>query len=267
MPGGPAGPAPPAGGGHSAGGGHPAGDAAAPQDGPPAGGGWLTLLAVTLTIGTGTLDVAGFARLGGVFSSVMTGNLVVCGFAIGTAAFAQLLTGVTAIGGYAAGVLAGTRLTSRFRGGREAAAGGARWRCPRGVIVALGAELAVLAVFATGWVVAGVRPAAGPLHALLALAAGAMGLQSAAMRGLGGGHRVSTTYLTGTLTGVVAALITVGRPQGARLRDLSVLAAVPVGAAGGALVLAYAPAALPAIPLATVLTAVTVATLLHRSGS
>ncbi|MET8992152.1 YoaK family protein [Nonomuraea wenchangensis] len=220
------------------------------------------MLAVTLTVGTGTLDVAGFARLGGVFSSVMTGNLVVCGFAIGTAAFAQLLTGATAIGGYVAGVLAGTRLTSRFRSRREAAAG-PRWRCPRGVIAALAAELAVLAVFAAGWVVAGARPAPVPLHGLLALAAGAMGLQSAAMRGLGGGHKVSTTYLTGTLTGVVAALITVGGPQRARLRDLTVLAAVPVGGAGGALVLAYAPAVLPAIPLATVLTAVTVATLLR----
>ncbi|MGA5760623.1 YoaK family protein [Nonomuraea bangladeshensis] len=230
---------------------------------PPAeGGGRLAVLAVTLTVGTGALDVAGFARLGGVFSSVMTGNLVVCGFAIGTAAFAQLLTGVTAIGGYVAGVLGGTRITSRFRSRRDAAAE-AGWRCPRGVIAALAAELAVLAVFAAGWVAAGPRPAAVPLHGLLALAAVAMGLQSAAMRGLGGGHPVSTTYLTGTLTGVVAALITVGRPQGARLRDLTVLTAVPVGAAGGALVLAYAPALLPAIPLATVLTAVTVATLLH----
>ncbi|MEU4514907.1 DUF1275 family protein [Nonomuraea wenchangensis] len=235
---------------------------------PPPGGGRLTVLAVTLTVGTGALDVAGFARLGGVFSSVMTGNLVVCGFALGTAAFAQLLTGVTAIGGYVAGVLAGTRLTSRFKGRGEAA--GAGWRCPRGVIAALAAELAVLAVFAAGWVASGAVPAAGPLHGLLVLAAGAMGLQSAAMRGLGGGHPVSTTYLTGTLTGVVAALITVGRPQGARLRDLTVLTAVPVGGAGGALVLAHAPAVLPAIPLATVLTAVAVATLLNRrpaSGS
>ncbi|QYC42402.1 hypothetical protein Nocox_23995 [Nonomuraea coxensis DSM 45129] len=268
MPGSPAGPAPPPGDDH------PAGDAArqrdpraggpAPHEGAPAdGGGWLTGLAVTLTVGTGTLDVASFARLGGVFSSVMTGNLVVSGFAIGTAAFAQLLTSVTAIAGYVAGVLTGTRLASRFRTGREAA-GGAGWRCPLGVIAALAAELVVLAVFAAGWSATGARPAAGPLHGLLALAAGAMGLQSSAMRALGAGRAVSTTYLTGTLTGVVAALITVGRPEGARLRDLTVLTAVPVGAAGGALVIAHAPAVLPVIPLVTVLTAVTVAAVLRR---
>ncbi|MCK2215767.1 DUF1275 domain-containing protein [Actinomadura sp. ATCC 31491] len=206
----------------------------------------LTTLAVVLTLGTGALDVAALARLGGVFSSVMTGNLVVTGLAAGTAAPGQLATAATALAGYVTGVLTGTLLTGRVPLKPKGA---------RGVLVALAAELVVLAAFAAGWEAAGGRPAGGALHVLLALASGAMGVQSAAVRALAGHGAVSTTYLTGTLTGVVAALVTLGRPRGARARDLAVLAAVVAGAGGGALLIAYAPAALPAVPLTAVLAA------------
>jgi len=63
---------------------------------------------------------------------------------------------------------------------------------------------------------------------LVAVAAGAMGLQSATVR-VATGNGLSTTYLTGTLTGVAMAVV-----DGRRLRDeregLSVLGAALLGA-------------------------------------
>ncbi|MBF8185763.1 DUF1275 domain-containing protein [Nonomuraea sp. K274] len=216
----------------------------------------LTALAVVLTVGTGAVDVASFAVLGGVFSSVMTGNLVVLGFAVGTAAVAQVLSTATAVIGYALGVAAGALITGRSR------PAGPVW--PPRVTVTLGTELLVLLVFATGWELTGARPTGAPLYVLLALAAMAMGLQSAAMRGLGGQEAVSTTYLTGTLTGVISALLTPTRLGRSHLRGMAILAAVAAGAASGALVITHVPAALPALPLATVAVVVTAATVHHR---
>jgi uncharacterized membrane protein YoaK (UPF0700 family) len=172
----------------------------------------------------------------------MTGNLVVSGYAIGTADLAHLLTTVTAVIGYVLGVAAGTGVAGRG-----------------GMIAVLGAELLALVAFAVGWEVTGGRPSAVALHVLLVLTAMAMGLQSAAMRALGGRRVVSTTYLTGTLTGVIAALLTSGGLAGAMVRDIAILTAVVVGAAAGTLVVTLVPAALPAIPLVTVLAALTMA--------
>ncbi|TXK33984.1 YoaK family protein [Nonomuraea sp. C10] len=202
----------------------------------------LTAMAVVLTVGTGAVDAASFIRLGGVFSSVMTGNLVVSGYAIGTGDLGHLLTTVTAVIGYVLGVAAGTGVAGRG-----------------GMIAVLGAELLALVAFAVGWEVTGGRPSAVALHVLLVLTAMAMGLQSAAMRALGGRRVVSTTYLTGTLTGVIAALLTSGGLAGAMVRDIAILTAVVVGAAAGTLVVTLVPAALPAIPLVTVLAALTMA--------
>jgi uncharacterized membrane protein YoaK (UPF0700 family) len=74
-----------------------------------------------------------------------------------------------------------------------------------------------------------------------------MGTQSAAARGLSA--RISTTYLTGTLTTVVAALVAPGSRR-VEWREATQLLALSGGAALGAVLLVTVPAALPAIPLA-----------------
>jgi uncharacterized membrane protein YoaK (UPF0700 family) len=82
--------------------------------------------------------------------------------------------------------------------------------------------------------------------------AGAMGIQSAAVRQLGG---MSTTYLTGTLTAVVAELVTRDRQPGL-VRSAGVLTAIVAGAVIGGLVAGHAPGWLPAViltPLAAVI--------------
>ena len=61
---------------------------------------------------------------------------------------------------------------------------------------------------------------------LLANAGIAMGIQAATIRQLG---EISTTYLTGTLTGVISALVTGRKPEGLE-RSLGIFAAVIVGA-------------------------------------
>jgi uncharacterized membrane protein YoaK (UPF0700 family) len=201
----------------------------------------ITVLAVTLTLAAGATDVASFTRLGDVFASVMTGNLVLLGLAVGRSA-ALATHAVVAFGGYMVGVAAGARLVPASQ------AHGGPWH--RALPTALLVELVLLVGFAVGWELTDAAPHGAAQLVLLALAATAMGTQSAAARGFGA--RVSTTYLTGTLTGVVAAWVTPGRRATMEWREASLLMAVAVGAAAGGLVIANAAAGLPAIPLTAV---------------
>ena len=199
----------------------------------------VTVLAVLLTIGTGATDVASFTRLGDVFTSVMTGNLVLLGLAIGELSGALATHAVIAFAGYMAGVAIGARLVAAGQ------APGGPWH--RALPAALLVELVLLAGFTVGWELTSGAPGGAAQLVLLAVAAAAMGTQSAAARGFGGS--VSTTYLTGTLTTVVAAWVTPGRSVTMHRREVLLLVALAVGAALGGVVIANAPAALPAIPL------------------
>jgi uncharacterized membrane protein YoaK (UPF0700 family) len=204
------------------------------------------LFAVALTVGTGATNVAAFTRLGGVFASVMTGNLVLLGLAAEQLSGTLATRTVIAFAGYVAGVTAGARLVP--------AGPTPRWGMHRAA-AALLVELVLLAGFAAGWELTGTTPHGGSQMALLAAAAAAMGTQSAAARALS--SRVSTTYLTGTLTTVVAALVNPGSRR-VEWREAAQLLALAGGAAAGGLVLAAAPAALPAIPIAAVLIVISV---------
>lgn len=181
--------------------------------------------------------MAAYTRLGGVFSSVMTGNLTLMGLAAATTSRDLAAHIGVAIGGYICGVaLAGQlgRLPRRRR---------ALW--PASATGALALELLAYLGIAAGWELSRGDPTGSIQFELLAVATIAMGLQAAAMRELG--VPLSTTYLTGTLTGAVAALASGKRGQGLRL-GLGVLGAHVLGAAtGGGLILA-APALLPALP-------------------
>ncbi|HTW10413.1 MAG TPA: YoaK family protein [Acidimicrobiales bacterium] len=178
---------------------------------------------VALTVATGTLDVSAFLRLGGVFASVMTSNLVFVALA---AVHAE-----AALGRHCA-----TALVSYVMG---AGAGSAAAR-PSGKVNRLGArrlsllftaEAGLLAVYAIWWVAAGARPQGWSQTSLLGAATFAMGLQSAAARDLGQPD-AGTTYLTGTLTGLVAAVVTGRRPAvGAVISLFGLLAGAAMGAA------------------------------------
>jgi uncharacterized membrane protein YoaK (UPF0700 family) len=194
-------------------------------------------LVVLLTLTTGAVDAASFLGLGKVFSSVITGNLVLLGIAAGTGVDALALRSGVALLGYAAGVLLGAPIAAR-RGGNDAT-----W--PRSVTVTLAVEVLVLLAFSAGWEVTGGHPAGGAQLPLVVLLAAAMGMQGAAVRQLG---QMSSTYMTSTLTGVLAALATRTKVDGLP-RSVGVLTAIVVGAFAGGIIVKQAPGWLPALVL------------------
>jgi uncharacterized membrane protein YoaK (UPF0700 family) len=203
-------------------------------------------LLVVLTLTTGAVDASCFLHLGNVFSSVITGNLVLLGVAAATTSSSLAIHSGTALVGYSVGVLIGAPIATRRPSGGET------W--PLSVTVTLVAEFCVLAGFSAGWELTGGSPGGTARLLLIAALAVAMGIQSAAVRELGG---MSTTYLTGTLTAVISELATRDRAPG-WASSLAVLAAIVSGAVAGGLVAEHAPAWLPAViltPLAVVLIA------------
>ena len=200
------------------------------------------LLVVLLTLTTGAVDVTSFLALGNVFSSVVTGDMVLLGAAAGTGRPELAVHSGVALAGYLAGVAAGAPLAARRQRG-TATYGTGTW--PPGVTVTLVAELVILAAFSVGWELAGTQPSGSGQLALVAVLAAAMGLQAAAVRRLG---QMSTTYLTSTLTAVVAGLVTGSKPDG-MARSVGVLATLIVGAIAASILLEQARAWLPLVIL------------------
>lgn len=198
-------------------------------------------LAVALSVAAGATDATSFVRLGETFASVMTGNLTLLGLAAARASASLAAHIVVALAGYIVGAAIGARLT------RHRSATTEIW--PSRVTAVLFIELAAFAGFALGWELSHSRPAGGTQFALLALATLAMGLQAAAMERLG--TPLSTTYLTGTLTGAVTSLVSGGGVRHNRA-SLEVLLAHAAGAAAAGGLILLAPAAVPALPLAAV---------------
>lgn len=217
------------------------------------------VLLVALTLTTGAVDGTAFLMLGKVFSSVITGNLVLLGVAAGNQAGSPALHAGIALAGYCAGVAVGAPIAAHdwrlpwFPAGVS----GAAW--PVAVTVTLLAELSLLIAFCVTWeLTPGARRGTGAVQlALLVLLSAAMGMQSAAVRRLG---QMSTTYLTSTLTGLVAGLATRRLPPGAG-RSAGVLVALVAGALLAAVLIGHAPAVIPLIVLtpAVVVTGIAVA--------
>jgi uncharacterized membrane protein YoaK (UPF0700 family) len=194
------------------------------------------VLVVVLTVVTGATDAIGFTRLGGVFTSVMTGNMVLLGVSVGRSEGSLAMHAGLALGGYVVGTWVGARVAGRPV--REQPV----W--PRPITSALGVQLAVFAIFGVWWEVTGGHPSPEATYALIAVNAVALGIQSGAVMRFGV-PGLSTTYLTGTLTHLVASL---NRRQPPRL-SIAVLLALFAGAALGAVVAIQVPRYAPAIPL------------------
>ena len=224
----------------------------------------LTVIAVALTFTSGAMDVASFTRLGTVFTSVMTGNIVLWGLAVARGSLTLASHTAVAIAGYIAGVAGGSRIAVGARGAADADGGGkvgdsqaGGW--PAHVTWALLTELTLLGGFAVGWEITGARPGGWVQFCLLAVAAAGMGVQSSAVKTMGL-TEVSTTYLTGTLTGLVSSLVSPGPRAKDRWRRLGVLLGLAAGASLTGLLVATAPDGVPALPLAALITCVVLAT-------
>jgi len=211
-------------------------------------------LLLTLTAATGSVDAVSYLGLGRVFTANMTGNLVLLGIAIGQGQLAGSFRAVIAFAGFVIGVLVGVRVTTRAEVAMV-------W--PRSASLALLAELGLLLGLVAGWEIAGARPAPAALDILIALSAGAMGMQTAAARRLGV-LGVTTTFVTGMLTGLIAALVMAGAGRSQLALWAATLAGLVIGAAVGAAVFTVWRPGAPLVALLLVASVLGAATWLTR---
>jgi uncharacterized membrane protein YoaK (UPF0700 family) len=115
---------------------------------------------------------------------------------------------------------------------------------------ALALEWVLQLAFLIGWLFTAAHPDGVSAATLIAFSGVAMGIQAATARALAPG--MSTTYVTGTLTGLLSELSALGSVSGDRLRRASIVVALALGAVAGALALTVMPLIAPAIPLAVV---------------
>ncbi|HJP76077.1 MAG TPA: YoaK family protein [Pseudonocardiaceae bacterium] len=191
-------------------------------------------LLVGLAAGSGATDAFSFVALGHVFTSVITGNLVLVGVSIGALSFPDVLDIAVAVLCY----LASAAGAARFLLGRVPAE--TLWNAA--LTRMLLAEGGVQAVVLVLWLFAPIRPL------LIGLCAVAMGAQSATVRAVPG-TGLSTTYLTGTLTALVASFATGRRDAVGRAAGVGVLVALLAGASAEAALLRVLPSIGPVLPL------------------
>jgi uncharacterized membrane protein YoaK (UPF0700 family) len=218
----------------------------------------MTIIAVLLTFASGASDVASFTRLGNVFTSVMTGNITIFGLSLARGSVSLAAHTAVAVAGYATGVIVGTRIGWQLAGKRRESqapiAPGGHW--PAHMTVTLLVEVALFGGVIVGWELTGSHPAGAAQFIILAAAACGMGIQSAAVNQMGLGN-VSTTFLTGTLTGLVSSLARPdSRPAGRRRPG--VLLGLLAGAVLAGVFLANVPDVVPVLPLAAIVAAVVV---------
>jgi uncharacterized membrane protein YoaK (UPF0700 family) len=207
------------------------------------------VLLVLLAVNSGATDAIGFVSLGGAFTSVMTGNMVLIGLSAAKADGAVALRSALAIVLFMAGCVIGSRVAG------QPAEGDPLW--PRQVTRALWVELAAFAVYAVGWWLSGSHPAGNTQLVLLGANAVALGVQSSAVLRFGVSG-LSTTYMTGTLTTMMAALAA-GRHPRKVLPSAEIIAGLIVGAAGATLLAIYVPVIAPLLQLVVVLVVIAVA--------
>jgi len=195
-------------------------------------------LLLALTFAAGCVDALSYLGLSRVFTANMTGNAVLLGLAIGQTEELQVAHSSAAIVGFVAGVLLGARLVGSSR---ERVVWSSR------ITAAVGLEALVLAVFAIGWWVTGPASRGSGLVGLIVLSGLAMGIQSAVARRLAV-PGVSTTYVTGTITALIAELTSVSGAVGDRRRMTAVIGALLVGAVVGGVAQAYARPAAAVVP-------------------
>lgn len=196
----------------------------------------LRTTAIVLSFAAGATDAFAFLLLGGVFTANMTGNLVLAGLTERPGYPAMLIGIVVAIVVFAAGLYASFAI--------------ARPAAPTGrllLVLSLGtvAQAAVLA----GWVL--IPRTAGMVGQapLIALSSFAMAAQTAVSKRSETRSGVSTTYVTGTITSLVADFAD-ARMQDAGTR-IGVIVALVAGALCGSLLIGVTPtlgAALPILP-------------------
>jgi uncharacterized membrane protein YoaK (UPF0700 family) len=220
----------------------------ASDDFPPPGA--LALL-LPLAAAAACVDAFSYLGLGRVFTANMTGNTVLLALAVAQRNVQRAIRSGVAVAGFAAGAGIGSASMHRHANRME----------PRELVKPVAVECVLLVAVLIAWALSGGAARGWVNRALVALAGGAMGLQSAGVRILPGAG-VTTTYLTGTWTDLARGVV---RPSGARRRSLTKLRAATIltyaaGALVGALLMRVAAFwCAPALSIALLATSAAVA--------
>jgi len=209
------------------------------------------LLLIALTVSSGAMDAISYLGLGKVFTAFMTGNTVFLGLRAARAGDFDVVRIAIALAAFSAGVLL-ARLIGKFlrnsdrRSGRNSDEGAGVW--PREAPIALGIVVIAQACFLAVWAAAGGWPENGVADILVGIGGLGMGAQSAAALSFG-----VTGIFTTAATGTVVVLMdkVAAWPQAAKERRelVGVLVSLFSGAAAGGLLLKYARAYAPVLPL------------------
>jgi uncharacterized membrane protein YoaK (UPF0700 family) len=201
-----------------------------------------------LTLVTGLVDAACYLGLGQVFTANQTGNAVLLAFGAAGAEGLPILGPTVSLVVFLLGAAAGGWLATRLVGPATTpvpAEARQRW-----FTIALAIELGLVTV--AGVVAIGLPVDGGGArrYVVIALLAGALGLQNATVRRLAVPD-ITTTVLTMTLTGLAADLHLAGRSPRVRRRVAAVVL-MAAGALVGALLLRVS-LALPVLASAAVI--------------
>jgi uncharacterized membrane protein YoaK (UPF0700 family) len=207
------------------------------------------LLLIFLAFGAGAVDAISFLGLGRVFTANMTGNIVLLGLAAGSAAGSEATRSAISLVTFTVAVTVGVSLS---RHARQA-------RVPAGVVIALGLETVAQAGFLAGWLASSAHPSGTLEDVLVGVSAVAMGLQSGAVIRLGV-RGISTTYVTGTLTGLISEIVSGKGSRREWIRRGLVVVALLAGAACSAVLLTGDRPLAPVLPLAITALVGTIAT-------
>jgi uncharacterized membrane protein YoaK (UPF0700 family) len=206
-----------------------------------------------LAFASGSLDVVSFLRLGNVFASVMTRNMVLVAVSVVRKDGDLGVRCGVALAGYIVGV-AVAALAAAPSSDRSGLGGGP-------LTGLLAGEAVVLAGFSAGWIATGGHPGGEAQIALLAIVAVGMGAQSVAAKALGD-PKAGTTFLTGTLTGLVSGLVRSRGTAGADRAAITALVALVIGAAASVALLEVVPSAAPVLALCAVVVTASLSCLL-----
>jgi uncharacterized membrane protein YoaK (UPF0700 family) len=147
-----------------------------------------------LTWAAGIVDAVSYLGLGHVFTAMMTGNTVLLALAVSEGEIMAIMRSALALAGFSVGAAMGALIVTRSD---------ERGEWPPVVTHALAFEGLLLGVFTAVWYITQTARTTGVTNILIVLSSLAMGTQAAAVRHLGV-PGVATTYITGTLTSLVA---------------------------------------------------------------
>ncbi len=154
-------------------------------------------MVLVLTWAASGVDAISYLGMGHVFVANMTGNTVLLGLSLGQGHGIAALRAIVALIAFAIGVAIGAVIVERSP---------RRTDWPPAVTWAITAEFVILVGFTLVWHLPHFTPTGGLLFILIVLSAVAMGIQSAAIRHLKV-PGIATTYITGTLTSMVAGFV------------------------------------------------------------